>query len=196
VRNVWFNTFGVTVNGTYIYMGNLKISGKSMPSTGDYIAAKDNVPLRHSPASEGTIVRRINSGTTVNLRKSYYNDRGNLWHTVRLGGVDYEVFSENITKKTTPSPRPQPTPVPTPTPQPRPQPTPTPTDIFNSTEMHITLVTHGLLLDIPVIIEFHCICLKKFSDIIEAKYYMMLKEGGVGTVMAWLLQHCSCTRTI
>jgi len=110
-------------------MGNLKISGKSMPSTGDYIAAKDNVPLRHSPASEGTIVRRINSGTTVNLRKSYYNDRGNLWHTVRLGGVDYEVFSENITKKTTPSPRPQPTPVPTPTPQPSPQPTPTPTPV-------------------------------------------------------------------
>jgi len=138
VRNIWLSEYGVTTNGTFIYMQNLKVAwGVTVPSTGEYVAKNDNVPLRKTPASDATVVKRINNNEAINVRSWYYNDRGNLWATGRISGVDYEVFSDNIKVKPPPAPTPNPTPNPTPaptpspSPTPRPQPSPTPTPAPN-----------------------------------------------------------------
>jgi len=121
IRNFWLNQWGLTTNGTFIYMGNLKATNHSFPSTGTYEAIKDSVPLRYVPATEGTIVKRINKGEAIEISKWYFNDRANLWATGRVSGVSYEVFNENITRRLSPSPNP---PAPSPQPSPSPQPNP------------------------------------------------------------------------
>jgi len=141
-RGSWLSRWGRTTNGTWINMSDLKESSRRYPATGQHHTLTDNAngtPLRRIPAAEATIVRRAANYSSVNVTKWYYNDRANLWATVRVAGELYEVFSENIvrgaappvpspapTPQPSPQPAPQPSP-PTPRPQPTPQPTPRPT---------------------------------------------------------------------
>lgn len=89
------NPWGKTVNGSWIYMGNLNKSNKSLPSTGTYVTNKNDVPLRTIPASGGKILKQLSTGTLVTIKSTFYNDVGNPWGNTSDG---YVIYMGNLTK--------------------------------------------------------------------------------------------------
>lgn len=95
ITNSAGNPWGKTVNGSWIYMGNLNKSNKSYPATGTYETNKSDVPLRTVPASGGKILKRLSKGRIVNVNSTFYNDVGNPWGNTSDG---YVIYMGNLTK--------------------------------------------------------------------------------------------------
>lgn len=95
VTNAAGNPWGKTVNGTWIYMGNLKATTKALPSTGLYITIADSVPLRYEPAASATTVKSLGRDKCLAITDTYYTDTGNPWATTSDG---YVVYMGNIEK--------------------------------------------------------------------------------------------------
>lgn len=94
-RNSSGNLWGRSVNGTWIYMGNLKKSSKALPATGDYVTDKADVPLRYVPAAGGKIEKYLPKGAKVKVVSTYYTDTGLPWGTT---SDKYVVYMGNLTK--------------------------------------------------------------------------------------------------
>lgn len=90
------NEWGMTINKTWIFMGNLKASNASAGKTGNYLAKKDDVPLRQVASSSGSISARMKSGEQIEIKETYFNDVGNAWGTGIYKGKTYVVFLENL----------------------------------------------------------------------------------------------------
>lgn len=93
VTNKAGNPWGKTVNNTWIYMGNLKKSSKSLPATGVYMTNKADVPLRKVASAGGKINKRLNKGAEVKVESTFYNDCGNPWANTSDG---YVIFMGNL----------------------------------------------------------------------------------------------------
>lgn len=87
------NIWGRTVNNTWILM-SLVQNVEGIPKfTDDYVAIKDNVPLRMLPSASDSTIMVLNQGDQVTIVNQFYNDRGNLWGELETG---YVVFMENL----------------------------------------------------------------------------------------------------